>query len=137
MVENGFIFGTKWVFFWFAHAVPHVEHLCKVCKALMPYIMRSVWGGSITWGRGREGLCLISISRLEVGEVMQGHGTTCDCSVSDFCTLLFVSVLQGNMGDRQLKQGMKGHSTGLDANLQMWLGAWGVGWGFRSGSGSR
>ena len=42
---------------------------------------------------------------------------------SVFCfTLLFVCVLEGNMGGKQLEQGMNGHLTGLDTNLQMWLG---------------
>ena len=39
------------------------------------------------------------ISGMEVGEVMEGHGTTCDCTLTVvFFTLLFVCVLQGNVG---------------------------------------
>ena len=42
---------------------------------------------------------------------------------SMFCfTLLFVCVLQGNMGETQLEHGMNCHLTGLHTNLQMWLG---------------
>ena len=32
-------------------------------------------------GAGEE-ICPVSISGMEVGEVIEGHGTTCDCTLS-------------------------------------------------------
>ena len=46
------------------------------------------------------------ISGMKVGEGMEGHGTKCDCTLSVCFTLLVECVLQGNVVDRRLVQGV-------------------------------
>ena len=67
------------------------------------------------------------ISGMEVGEGMEGHGTKCDCTLSVCVTLLFESVLQGNVVDRPLVQGVNcllwsKSLTGFGVGLWLWLG---------------
>ena len=80
-----------------------------------PFIVPWGWGIFVT---GEGGALPISISGMGVREMMERHGTTCDCPHSMLCfTLLFICVLEGSVGDRQLEHGMNCHLSGLDTDL--------------------
>ena len=66
-------------FFWggLAHLFVNQESQSRKTGCLMSIccaVRRMPWGGG--------GACPISISSMEVGEVKQGHGSTCDCTFS-------------------------------------------------------